>query len=422
MRIRPRTGRRSLSALVALAAGVSLAVIVPQSAADAGVTSSVSNIAPSRDSNGYSWISYFRHLAGLSNVSRNATIEAQEATHVRYLANHALPCETDVHDELTRRVGSCGANRFATVAGKAAANNSNVTRVSVDVTDRTAVSNWYTAAFHALLMLDPRLTSTGYAAYFTKSPTGAKPLAWNYTAAVDVYRGRTGRYDGKTIAFPATNAASPLLSYQVGTESPEPFRTSTGTCRSWGTKTTVSAPVIVQWPVHAQSGLGAGRLVDLTTGKALPTCTLTAASYPAGSEQRMFLGGVNGITAAAFYYAPAPFVAGHRYQLTVKGTLITTFNVVTLPSSVSVTASPAPSTVKLSWSSANPGVGTIRDYMARAYTGAGCSGATAAAVNTSDRTAALRGLQSGRTYWAEIAAVNTELGARWSPCYAVRPG
>jgi fibronectin type III domain protein len=318
---------------------------------------------------------------------------------------------------LTQRVGNCGANRHATAGGKAAANNSNVTRVSVRVSDRTAVSNWYAAAFHALLMLDPRLASTGYAAYYTANPAGMKPLAWNYTAAVDVYRGRTGQYNGQVIAFPANNAASPLLSYQVGTESPEPFRTSTGPCRSWGTRASVSAPVIVQWPINAASGLGGGSIVDLTTGGAVPTCTLTAASYPAGSEQRMFLGGINGITKGAFYYASSPFTAGHRYQLRVKGAVITTFNAIKLPSSVSATPTGVSKAVKLSWSAASPGVGSVRNYLARVYAGAGCSGSALVGVNTSDRSALLNGLKGGRTYWARVAAVNTKLGARWSACH-----
>jgi hypothetical protein len=408
---------------MALGAALAAAVLVaaPATVAGAAVTSSVSNVAPSSDGNGYSWVSYFRNLAGLGGVSRNATMESQEASHVRYLANHALACETNVHDELTKRVGSCGANRYATTGGKAAANNSNVTRVSVKVSDRTAVANWYSAAFHGLLLLDPRLTSTGYAAYFTAKPTGAKPLAWPYTAAVDVYRGRSGHYSGNVIAFPANNAASPLLSYQVGTESPEPLRTSTGTCKSWGTRTTVSAPVIIQWPLKSASGPAGGAITDLTTGKALATCSLTSGSYPAGSEQQMFLGGVNGITKAAFYYAAAPFTPGHRYQLKVKGAVITTFNATALPTAVRVAATPASKAVGLSWPSAAAGTGTVHNYAPRVYASAGCSGVVVSSVNTTSRSALMKGLTSGRTYWARVATVNTSLGSRWSPCYAVRP-
>jgi len=120
---------------------------------------STSNTAPPSDLGAYGWVNYYRGLAGLNTVSRNATLEAQEGTHVRYLADHSLSCETNVHDELTQRLGGCGANRYATMAGKAAANNSNIVRVSTSVTDRTAVSSWMVAGFHALTMLDPRLAT-----------------------------------------------------------------------------------------------------------------------------------------------------------------------------------------------------------------------------------------------------------------------
>ncbi|MCW2524927.1 MAG: hypothetical protein JWO63_3262, partial [Frankiales bacterium] len=295
-------------ATLLLAGGLLVAVTAPATTADAAVIATKSNEAPATNTSGYSWVNYYRGLAGETGVTRNATMEAQESSHVQYLANHALPCETNVHDELTKRVGSCGANPYATAGGKLAANNSDITRVSAVVSDRTAVSNWFTSAFHALTLLDPRLKTTGYASYYTPKPKGAKPLAWAFTAGVDVYRGRTGPYHAETIAFPGNNATTPLLSYTVGTESPEPFATSIGSCRSWSSKTVVSAPIILQRPNASKQPLTGGTIIDLSTGKALPTCSLTAASYPAGTEQRQFLDGSNGITKAAFYYASTAFL------------------------------------------------------------------------------------------------------------------
>src|SRR5689334_21316116 len=96
---------------------------------------------------GYYWLDYFRALGGLGPVSRDAGMEAQEAAHVRYLADHALGCETDVHDELTSRRNGCGANPYATAAGKLAANNSDITRLNTAASDRMAVQNWFTAGF-----------------------------------------------------------------------------------------------------------------------------------------------------------------------------------------------------------------------------------------------------------------------------------
>ncbi len=394
--------------------------VLPGRLADAAVLSSTTNVAPATDSGGYAWVSYYRQLAGLGAVTRNAGIEGQEAQHIRYLANHALACETDVHNELTSRQGSCGANPYATAGGKAAANNSDITRVSVAVSDRHAVSNWFSAAFHALVLLDPRLTTTGYAAYYTSHPTGAKPLAWDYTAAVDVYRGRAGRYGGQSVAFPGNNASTPLLSYQVGTESPEPFQTASGPCRAWGSKSLVSAPVIVQYPLASRASLTGGSLVDLTTGTAQQTCSLTAGNYPAGSLQRQFMDGGNGITKAGFYYAAQPFVAGHRYQLRIGGAAITTFYATDLPSASAPAVAAARQTLQASWHKASPGLGSIRSYQVVVYAGSGCTGTAVKTLMTTSLSGRISGLRSGTVYWVRLAAVNSSNGARIGGCTARR--
>jgi uncharacterized protein YkwD len=419
---RHHTSRFGIAGIVAIAS-VLAAVLMPAQPAIA-VTSARSNTVPITAGNGYDWIDYYRGLAGLGAVSRNATIEAQEASHVRYLANRTLSCETNVHDELTSRVGACGANRAATAAGKVAANNSNVTRVSADVPDQTAVGNWFGAAFHALTLLDPRLASTGYAAYYTPDPQGAGPLAWKYTAAVDVYRGRTARYNGSSIAFPATNAVTPLLSYTVGSESPEPFRSTIASspCHSWGNRSVVSSPIIVQWPLAARGAGATGSIVDLTAGRILSTCTLNANFYPAGSEAKQFLGGANGITRSAFYFTTAPFVVGHRYQLRIAGGVVTTFMAGNPPAAATVDAEAAPRAADLSWTApSTPGTGTIARYVAAAYSGTACAGTAVSSVSTTARAATLGGLVSGRYYSVRVAVFNSVGASRWGNCVVVRP-
>ena len=125
-------------------------------------------------------------------------------SHVRSSGKHA--CEVpgqplaELRDQRARRTGHPGGQlRGQPVrhrGGKAAANNSNITRVNAEVPDRVAVTNWFVSAFHALTLLDPRLRSTGYAAYYTSSPTGAQPDAFKFTA------GRTS-----TAAGPAATTA-----------------------------------------------------------------------------------------------------------------------------------------------------------------------------------------------------------------------
>jgi uncharacterized protein YkwD len=415
--------RTSAVSAVILMSGLLTAVAMPASSVDAAVsttaTTSRSNEAPATDTSGYSWVNYFRGMAGEGTVSRNATMEAQERTHVQYLANHAQACETNVHDELTKGSGSCRANPYATAGGKLAANNSNITRVSAAVSDRTAVSNWFTSAFHALTLLDPRLKSTGYAAYYTPTPKGAKPLAWAFTAGVDVYRGRTGTYTSQTISFPGNRATTPLLAYTVGTESPEPFATSTGACRSWSSKSVVSAPIIVQRPKASRLPLTGGSIVDVTTGKVLPTCTLTAASYPAGTAQRQFLDGSNGITKSAFYYASTPFMPGHKYTLRVSGVGVTTFATTALPAGPKPTLTARPQAAIATWTPASPGSGAISYYQLREYTTAACNTKPRATMHVLGTKAGVIGLAARHTYWIQIMAVNTANSGRAGACVPV---
>ena len=381
---------------------------------------STSNTAPPSDLGAYGWVNYYRGLAGLNTVSRNATLEVQEGTHVRYLADHSLSCETNVHDELTQRLGGCGANRYATMAGKAAANNSNIVRVSTSVTDRTAVSSWMVAGFHALTMLDPRLASTGYAAYFTPHPTGAKPLAWDYTAGLDVYRGRTGQYANSVIAFPGANAATPLLSYAVGTESPEPFRSalSTSPCRAWGNKSVVSAPIIVQWPKAARVSSQLGKIVDVTTGAAQATCSLNAASYARGSLPNQFLGGSNGITQAALYYMATPFVSGHKYEVVVANQAITKFSAGAVPAAPTMYQTPrGAGTTTVSWKDNAPGV---TSHLVQLYSGPNCSGTLLANGRTTAMSVTYTRLIRGHLYSVRASGDTATIG-RWSGCLNFKP-
>jgi hypothetical protein len=414
-----RKTARHLGVVLALITG--LALYLPSTASEANVTAG--NTAPTSDLSGYAWISYFRNLGGLSGVGRNPTFEAQESTHVRYLANHSLSCETNVHDELVTRQANCGANPYATLGGKAAANNSNITRVNSQVPDRVAVTNWFVSAFHALTLLDPRLRSTGYASYFTSAPTGARPDAFKFTAGTDVYRGRTGGYGGQTLAFPATGAASPLLAYQVGTESPEPFRSTltSSPCHSWGSKTVVSAPIIVQWPISSRAAQGPGSIVDLSTGAVLPTCALTARQYPAGSLAQTFLLGTNRVTKAALYYASTPFVAGHRYQLRIAGLAATTFNTSNLPSVPVVGTATLKRAVRVNWSLASTGNGVVAYYRLTRFADPSCS-RPAWTTTTTGHSYTMTGLVSGRWYFLQLAAKNTLGAVRSSRCVIVRAG
>jgi len=417
---------RTLLPSIVVTAAILTCIIVPPGQSDAAGTTpqalaAHSNTAPALDTGGYAWVDYFRQLAGLGGVTRNATMESQEATHVRYLANHALACERDVHDELTTKIGSCGPNPYATTGGKTAANNSDITRSSASISDREAVTSWMGASFHALTILDPRLASTGYAAYYTAKPTGSKPVAWPYTAGLDVFRGRTGRYGGQVIAYPGVEAATPVLSYRVGTETPEPFTSTLATspCRSWASKTLVSAPIIVQWPKASQANTTSGVITDLSTGTKLATCSLNAASYPAGSTaNRALVGTSTQVTKAAFYYASLPFVAGHRYQLTVAGSLITTFYATTLPAPPHIWATLAIGSATPYWRDSTLGV---TSHVLQLWSGPNCSGTRLGQWRTPLLLKIITGLTPGHLYSVRVSSDKPDNGSRWSGCGNFRP-
>lgn len=390
------------------------------------VTHALTNTAPTSDfsSSGYAWVSYFRQLAGDAGVVRNSSLEAGAKAHVTYLANRSLVCETNVHDELLRPANGCPANPYATAAGKAAANNSDITRISARATPRTAVSNWFVSAFHALVLLDPKLQSTGYASFYTPSPLSASPLAWPFTAAVDVYRGRTGRYYGSTIVFPATGAVSPLTTYRVGTESPEPFRTTSASspCHSWGSLGSVSAPLIVQWPIAARPNMS-GTIRDVTTGRDLPTCSLTPNSYPSGSLSRAFLAGANGYTKSAFYYSRTPFIPGHRYVLTVGGQRMSDFRVSDSPAAPAASAESHIGAVAVNWKPAvTAGSGQVHAYVAQLFNNSSCGGRPARAAHLPPNTtlrAVFRYLAHRRRYFVRVDTANSLGALRAGACMPV---
>jgi hypothetical protein len=312
-----------------LALAVSVSLYVPASVSDAHVSSG-RPLSQTRD--GYGWLDYYRSLGGLGPVSRDPLLESRENLHVRYLADHSQACENDVHHEQLSAALGCPANPAATMAGELAASNSDITRVQGEASDRVAFGNWFSSAFHALTLLEPQLAGTGYAAYSTAQPLGAGPQAARFTASIDVYSERAGHYDGRVLAFPAQGKVSSLRSYAVGSESPEPFRStlSGAPCHAWGSRQVVSAPVIIQRPVRAFASPSDGQLLDLTSGLALLTCSLTAADYPTTSAAYQFLSGRNQVTTAALYYADRPFQPGHRYQLLVAGQAVTEFSIATV--------------------------------------------------------------------------------------------
>jgi hypothetical protein len=171
----------------------------------------------------------------------------------------------------------------------------------------------------------------------------------------------------------------------------------------------------VQWPRAARVPSDSGRIVDLTTGQVLPTCSLNAASYPAGSLPRQFLGGVNGITQAALYYAASPFVAGHTYQVQVGGAVVTTFSAAQLPTAPNIWASVGVRSATPFWRDNAPGVTT---HLFQLWSGADCTGTLVkqGRLPSTQTQITVTGLVTGHLYSTRISSDRADRGSRWSGC------
>src|SRR4051812_47812492 len=109
-----RRSLRRAGLLLALAGALAMAVPAshqaeadPRTSPPTHAPNGVGSTDPNHD--GYYWLDYSRAVGGLGPLAPNATMQAQEASHIRYLADHSLGCETDVHDELIGPGAGCGA-------------------------------------------------------------------------------------------------------------------------------------------------------------------------------------------------------------------------------------------------------------------------------------------------------------------------
>src|SRR5260370_42174436 len=86
--------------------------------------------------------------------------------------------------------------------------NSNNSRTSsATPADSTAIDWWMQAPFHAMGMMDPRLTQTGFGSY-REVKSG-----WIMGAAVDVLRGNSLHGAADPVCFPGHAAIFPPLSF-----------------------------------------------------------------------------------------------------------------------------------------------------------------------------------------------------------------
>jgi len=188
---------------------------------------------------------------------------------------------------------------YYTAAGNAAAQTSNVLASSnASVTDAQSIDWWMAAPFHAIGMMDPRFTSTGFGSY--RQP-GMTP--WASAFALNVISGNSFTGGTYPVYWPGNGSTVPLRTYS-GNEFPDPLPTC-------GYSGTVGLPVFVQVGGNVVTSVSA----ETFTGNGLPLahCVISSANDPSGNLQDR--GGVIVIPQAAL----TPGVL-YAVALTVNGT------------------------------------------------------------------------------------------------------
>src|SRR5581483_9911842 len=116
--------------------------------------------------------------------------------------------------------------------------------------DTGAIDWWMAAPFHAMGMMDPRLTSTGFGAYADASAPG-----WKKAWALDVIQGNSFTGGSYPVYFPGNGSTEPLTNYS-GNEYPVPLAACPGYSLPTGlpvfvqvggfTETTAAATTIIR--------------------------------------------------------------------------------------------------------------------------------------------------------------------------------
>jgi hypothetical protein len=248
--------------------------------------------SPCPSSPGAGWLArfnYYRATAGLPPVTSNAAWSDGDYKHSVYMVKTG-----DVaHSENP-------ASPYYTPEGNAAAGASNIeVNSTVNFTDSQAIDFWMEAPFHAMGMMDPRLTQTGFGSY--RDPSSSP---WELGLALNVLSGNSFTGGTYPVYWPGNNMTVPLTSYGGG-EFPDPLSACPG----------YSAPSGL--PVFIQVG---GNVATTTTahsftgnGTPLAHCILDSNNHPAGSD----LTGRGGV----IVIPQQPLQQGVRYvvALTVNG-------------------------------------------------------------------------------------------------------
>ena len=220
---------------------------------------------------------------------------------------------------------------YYTAAGDTAARDGNIYVSSFTSTaDTQAIDWWMGAPFHAMGLMDPRLTSTGFGSFrVVKS-------SWQMGATIDVLRGNSFTGGTWPVLFPGNGTTEPLTSYS-GYEWPDPLQACPGYAMPTG------LPIFVETGGNVATTVTANSLS--ANGVQLAHCVIDSHNSAVGSS--LFYRG------AAILIPRQPLQAGTTYtvSLTVNNVPYTWSFTVGQFATCNVTASTTPA------SPAAPGTG-----------------------------------------------------------------
>ncbi len=270
---------------------------------------------------GSSWldrINQWRISTGLPTLTENTTWSAGDAAHAIYM----------VKNNLVTHYETPGVPYYTT-AGDLAAQHSNIqVSSSTGTTDQMAIDWWMGAPFHAMAMMDPRLTQTGFGSYrdSTTSP-------WQEGGALNTIDGNSFSGGSYPVYYPGNGTTEPLTNYS-GNEFPDPLQA----CPGYSVPT--GLPVFIQVGGNVNTSAGAHSFTG--NGVALNHCVIDS-SNSAVSSYLYTRGGV-------ILVPQQPLQSGVKYvvALTVNGTPYTwSFTVGNFTACTSATATAVPSSSSL---------------------------------------------------------------------------
>ncbi len=161
-----------------------------------------------------SWLdrlNQWRVLAGLSQLTENTLWSSGDYNHSVYM----------VKNDLVTHYETPGVPYY-TIEGDTAARNGNIeVNSSTSFSDQQAIDWWMQAPFHAMNMMDPRLTQTGFGSY-REVKSG-----WQAGFTLDTIRGNSFTGGTYPVFWPGNRVSEPMTTYGGG-EFPDPLQACSG--------------------------------------------------------------------------------------------------------------------------------------------------------------------------------------------------